>query len=181
MNAQQERLRENQNQRKAKSMQDSEKPKDGVKRGGNTKVHPGAMLLNNSCLALITLFVVRISASWVISRAYHLDTEMHGFEIRIDHTFILTVCDFHHMVVMCYCHIDRMAAMGMCFDHVDVMGIGKCCHIVGVGCGMMVVHILEFVVHVVFVVHPRRYSFPNMLEKFPFLNIPNKMDWFNVG
>ncbi|GJZ36923.1 hypothetical protein Tco_0583114 [Tanacetum coccineum] len=43
-----------------------------------------------------------------------------------------------------------MAAMGMCFDHVDVMSIGKCCHIVGVGCGMMVVHILEFVVHVVF-------------------------------
>nr|GEW68859.1 hypothetical protein [Tanacetum cinerariifolium] len=53
------------------------------------------------------------------------------------------------MVEMCYCHIDRMAAMGMCFDHVDGMSIGKCCHIVGVGCGMMVVHILEFVVHVV--------------------------------
>nr|GEX50462.1 hypothetical protein [Tanacetum cinerariifolium] len=34
-----------------------------------------------------------------------------------------TVCDFHHMVEMCYCHIDRMAAMGMCFDHVDVMSI----------------------------------------------------------
>ncbi|GKD87493.1 nucleotide-binding alpha-beta plait domain-containing protein [Tanacetum coccineum] len=26
-----------------------------------------------------------------------------------------------------------MAVMGMCFDHVDVMSIGKCCHIVGVG------------------------------------------------
>nr|GEZ04631.1 EEIG1/EHBP1 N-terminal domain-containing protein [Tanacetum cinerariifolium] len=50
------------------------------------------------------------------------------------------------MVEMCYCHIDRMAVMGMCFDHMDVMSIHKCCHIVGVGCGMMVVHILEFVV-----------------------------------
>ncbi|GJZ31755.1 hypothetical protein Tco_0576802 [Tanacetum coccineum] len=81
----------------------------------------------------------------------HLDAEMLSFEIRIDHTFVLTVYDFHHMVEMCYCHIDRMAVMGMCFDHVGVMSIGKCCHIVGVGGGMMVVHILEFVVHVVFV------------------------------
>ncbi|GJS42903.1 transposase, MuDR, MULE transposase domain protein [Tanacetum coccineum] len=80
----------------------------------------------------------------------NIHAEMLGFEIRIDHTFVLTVCDFHRMVEMCYCHIDRMAAMGMCFDPVDVMSIGKCCHIVGVGCGMMVVHILEFVVHVVF-------------------------------
>nr|GEU60288.1 hypothetical protein [Tanacetum cinerariifolium] len=63
---------------------------------------------------------------------------MLGFEIRIDHTFVLTMCDFHRMVEMCYCHIDRMAAMGMCFDYVDVMSIEKCCHIVGVGCGMMV-------------------------------------------
>nr|GEV79835.1 hypothetical protein [Tanacetum cinerariifolium] len=78
---------------------------------------------------------------------------MLGFEIRIDHTFVLTVCDFHRMVEMCYRHIDRMAAMGMCFDPVDVMSIGKCCHIVGVGCGMMVVHILEFVVHVAFAPH----------------------------
>nr|GEU31479.1 hypothetical protein [Tanacetum cinerariifolium] len=60
-----------------------------------------AMLLNNSCLALIKLSVV-----------HHLDDEMLGFEIRIDHTFVVTVCDFHHMVEMCYCHIDRMAAMG---------------------------------------------------------------------
>nr|GEX18482.1 hypothetical protein [Tanacetum cinerariifolium] len=80
----------------------------------------------------------------------HLDDEMLGFKIRIAHTFVLTVSDFHHMAEMCYCHIDRMAVMGMCFDHVDVMSIGKCCHIVGVGCGTMVVHILEFVVHVVF-------------------------------
>ncbi|GJU03477.1 hypothetical protein Tco_1113815, partial [Tanacetum coccineum] len=80
----------------------------------------------------------------------HLDAEKLGFEIRIDHKFVLTVCDFHHIVEMCYCHIDRMAAMGICFDHVGVMSIGKFCHIVGVGVGMMVVHILEFVVHVVF-------------------------------
>nr|GEZ35829.1 hypothetical protein [Tanacetum cinerariifolium] len=79
------------------------------------------------------------------------DAEMLGYEIRIDHTFVLTVCDFHRMFEMCYCHIDRMAAMGMCFDHVDVMSTGKCSHIVGVGYGMMVVHILEFIVHVVFV------------------------------
>nr|GEW35240.1 reverse transcriptase domain-containing protein [Tanacetum cinerariifolium] len=86
---------------------------------------------------------------------------MLGFEIRIDHTFVLTVCDFHRMVEMCYCHIDHMAAMGMCFDHVDAMSIGKCCHIVGVGYGMMVVHILEFVVHVVFCMRTRNSYFPN--------------------
>nr|GEW92106.1 MAK10-like protein [Tanacetum cinerariifolium] len=32
----------------------------------------GAMILSNSCLALIKLFVLRISASWVISRAFKL-------------------------------------------------------------------------------------------------------------
>nr|GEW38866.1 hypothetical protein [Tanacetum cinerariifolium] len=68
---------------------------------------------------------------------------MLGFEIRIDHTFVLTVCDFHHMVEMCYCDIDRMAAMGMCLDHVDMMSIEKCCHIVGVGYGMMIAASLE--------------------------------------
>ncbi|PWA85663.1 hypothetical protein CTI12_AA148410 [Artemisia annua] len=47
INAQQERLREKQNQKKEKAMQESEKVKDGVKRGGNTKVHPGVMPSTN--------------------------------------------------------------------------------------------------------------------------------------
>ena len=47
INAQQERLRVKQNQKKEKSMQESEKVKDGVKRGGNTKVHPGVMRSTN--------------------------------------------------------------------------------------------------------------------------------------
>ena len=45
--AQQERLRAKQNQKKEKSMQESEKVKDGVKRGENTKVHPGVLPSTN--------------------------------------------------------------------------------------------------------------------------------------
>ncbi|KAJ9564788.1 hypothetical protein OSB04_000754 [Centaurea solstitialis] len=41
INAQQERLREKTKKREEKSVQDGGKRNDGVKRGGNKKVHPG--------------------------------------------------------------------------------------------------------------------------------------------
>lgn len=41
INNQQERIREKNKQRGDKSIQDAEKRKDGVKQGGNKKVHPG--------------------------------------------------------------------------------------------------------------------------------------------
>nr|GEU89479.1 putative ribonuclease H-like domain-containing protein [Tanacetum cinerariifolium] len=55
------------------------------------------------------------------------------------------------MVEMCLCDVDRMAAMGMWFDCMAVIRIGynlgKCCHIVSMGCRMMVVHFLEILDH----------------------------------
>nr|GFA71288.1 hypothetical protein [Tanacetum cinerariifolium] len=66
---------------------------------------------------------------------------MHFLENRIVHTSDPIVCDFHHMVEMCSCYVDRMVAMGMLFDRIAMMSIGynfgKRCHIVGLGCRMM--------------------------------------------
>ncbi|GKD87909.1 hypothetical protein Tco_1359063 [Tanacetum coccineum] len=75
---------------------------------------------------------------------------MHFVENRIGHTFDLNVCDLHRMLEMCLCDVDRMA-VGMWFDCMAVMcigyNLGKCCHIVGVGRRMMVVHFLEILDH----------------------------------
>ncbi|GJV63258.1 transposase, MuDR, MULE transposase domain protein [Tanacetum coccineum] len=78
---------------------------------------------------------------------------MHFLENRFVHTSDPIVYDFHRIAVMCLCYVDRMAAMGMWFNRMAVRSIGynsgKCCHIVGLGCRMMVVHFLEFLDHVV--------------------------------
>ncbi|GJT93049.1 hypothetical protein Tco_1081894 [Tanacetum coccineum] len=94
---------------------------------------------------------------------------MHFVENRIVYISEQIVCDFHRMVEMCLCDVDRMAAMGIWFDRMAAMGMwfdrmavmsngfnsGKCCHIVGVGCRMMVVHFLEFLDHVATCVYRR--------------------------
>ncbi|GJW39340.1 hypothetical protein Tco_0065185 [Tanacetum coccineum] len=124
-----------------------------------------AMLLKNSCLVLIKLFVIWISASCVTSRAYHLDVAMHIAENRIVHTFELILCDVHRMLEMCLCDVARKVVMGMLFHRIVAMGMwfhrivvmgngynsGKCCHTVDVGCRMMVGRFLELLDHVVYV------------------------------
>ncbi|GJV62821.1 hypothetical protein Tco_1473649 [Tanacetum coccineum] len=77
---------------------------------------------------------------------------MDVLENHIIHTSEQIVCDFPRMVEMCLCDVDRT---NMWFHCMDLMSIGynsgKCCHIVGVGCRMMVVRLLGFVDHFIYV------------------------------
>ncbi|GKC31983.1 hypothetical protein Tco_1039277 [Tanacetum coccineum] len=65
-----------------------------------------------------------MSRSCIALAKGHLDVVMHFVENRIVHTSDPIMCDFHRMVEMCLCDIDRMAAMGMWFDCMVVMRIG---------------------------------------------------------
>nr|GEV43799.1 MAK10-like protein [Tanacetum cinerariifolium] len=120
------------------------------------KNHPYGMLLNNSCLTSFKLFVIRISASWVMSRCGdHLDVEMRVVENCILYTFETISPDVHRMVKMCVCDVARMDALGMWFHRMVVKCIGcnsgKCDHMVDLRCSKMVGHFLEIVDHVVYV------------------------------
>ncbi|GKA72977.1 hypothetical protein Tco_0779193 [Tanacetum coccineum] len=77
---------------------------------------------------------------------------MDVLENHISHTSEQIVCDFPRMVEMCLCDVDRMDMWFYCMALMSIgYNSGKCCHIVGVGCRMMVVHLLGFVDHFIYV------------------------------